>query len=91
MIIESRNLEVSLGNGIKTIENNEKKTVIIQRRSVCANKNLKVDEIINKKNIICLRPSPNKSVKPYEISKILGKKLKVNKSKGESIYWKDIK
>ena len=40
MVDTTRELERALGTGIKTIENNEKDTAIIQRRSIRANKKL---------------------------------------------------
>ena len=40
MILRSRELELSLGNSLKKIEKNEKNSVIVQRRSIRASKNL---------------------------------------------------
>ena len=48
MIDRSRELELSLGNGEKKIEDNEKETVVLQRRAIRAKKNLK-KYFINKK------------------------------------------
>ena len=91
MIIASRQLENSLGDGIKRIEKNEKKTVIIQRRSICASKIIKKNSKIKKSDLICLRPSPKNSIKPMFTSKIIGKVAKKNIQKGECIYWKNLK
>ncbi|WP_445082400.1 SAF domain-containing protein [Candidatus Pelagibacter sp. IMCC9063] len=91
MVLESRNLENSLGNGIKIIEDNEKKTSIIQRRSICTNRFIGSGQIINRSDLICLRPAPKGSVIPYDINKIIGKKIKKNKNPGEAILWKDLK
>ena len=41
MVDRTRELEQSLGNGLKTVEKNELDTHIIQRRSIRINKNLK--------------------------------------------------
>ena len=38
MVNETRNLERSLGDGVKKVEKNEKETVIVQRRGVWINK-----------------------------------------------------
>jgi sialic acid synthase SpsE len=78
MIIESRNLENALGNGIKRIEMNEKETSLIQRRGVYASKDIKKSEILKKEMIICLRPKLLNSISPFEINKFLGKRLKKN-------------
>ena len=41
MIISSRRLENSLGDGLKKVEDNEKETVILQRRSIRAKREIK--------------------------------------------------
>ena len=89
MVERSRELEQSLGNGLKTVEKNELDTHIIQRRSVRINKDLKKGKRISIKDLEFLRPSPKKSLKPYEIKKMIGKKLKKNKKKGSEFYIND--
>lgn len=81
MVNESRLLEKSLGNGIKKIEKNEIKSSIIQRRGVWLIKDKNKGENLQKKDIVCLRPSPKKSISPYDIEKYLGKKFKKNLKK----------
>jgi len=81
MVLESRNLENALGNGIKTVEVNEKKTFLIQRRGVYASRNIKKGEILKKDMTVCLRPKLVNSISPFEIYKFLGRKLKKNISK----------
>ena len=85
MVTETRNLENALGNGIKTIEINEKKTSLIQRRGVYASRNIKKGKMLKKDMIICLRPKLKNSISPFEIDKFLGKKLKKNINKYEVI------
>ena len=85
MVTESRNLENSLGNGIKKIEKNERKTSLIQRRGVYALRNIKKGEIFVKDMTICLRPKLLNSISPNEINKFLGKKLNKNINKYEVI------
>jgi sialic acid synthase SpsE len=85
MVIESRNLENALGNGIKKIEMNEKKTSLIQRRGVYASRNIKIGENLKKDMTVCLRPKLINSISPYEIDDFLGKKLKKNINKFEAI------
>ena len=89
MVERSRELEQSLGNGLKTVEKNELDTHIIQRRSIRINKNLKKGKRISIKDLEFLRPSPKESLKPYEIKKMIGKKLKKNKKKGSEFYIND--
>tara|TARA_B100001059_G_C17830879_1_gene584643 strand:+ start:1852 stop:2910 length:1059 start_codon:yes stop_codon:yes gene_type:complete len=85
MVLRTRELENSLGNGVKKVENNEKETVIVQRRSLWLNKSLVKGDIIKKDDIDILRPSPNDGVQPYNLNEIIGKKIIRNKKKGENI------
>lgn len=90
MVDETRRLEKSLGDGIKKVEKNEKKSKIVQRRSIKAKTDLKKDLTLSKKNIIFLRPCEKNDIDPFDLKKILNKKIKKNLKKGESINWKKI-
>ena len=91
MVERTRELEMTLGTEKKKIEYNEKKSFIVQRRSVHTLKNIPRDQRIKKNDLICLRPYLKNSIHPYEIGKIIGKKVKKNFKKGEIIFWKDLK
>jgi len=52
MVERTRLLESSLGNGIKKVEDNELETVVLQRRSIRAQKNLKSGDIITESDLI---------------------------------------
>ena len=51
MVIQTRILEKSMGDGIKKIEDNEKQSSIVQRRSIRASDKLKKGHCDQKKNI----------------------------------------
>tara|TARA_Y100000590_G_C15567462_1_gene957236 strand:+ start:93 stop:1169 length:1077 start_codon:yes stop_codon:yes gene_type:complete len=91
MIERTRELEISFGTGIKKVEQNEKSTFMVQRRSIHTHKKIKKNQILKKKDLICLRPYLKNSLHPYEMNKIIGKKTKKNYEKGEIIFWKDLK
>ncbi len=91
MVEESRNLENSLGNGIKKIEYNEIETVKVQRRSIRATRNLKKGIKIDKKDIIMLRPCSKLGIPPYLSKKIIGRKITKMILKGDEIIWSKIK
>jgi len=91
MILRSRELELSLGNGEKKIEENEKETVILQRRSIRLNKDLYKNEILKYQDLVMLRPCPNDAIQPYNIKDIVGKELKHDIKKGNYIKWTDLK
>lgn len=90
MVDRTRELEFALGDGIKVVEENEKETVIVQRRSICASKQLCRGVILTEKDFLMLRPAPEHSLAPYEIDKIVGKRLKCQKDMGEVITANDV-
>ncbi|WP_321419199.1 N-acetylneuraminate synthase family protein [uncultured Methanomethylovorans sp.] len=89
MIDRSRELELSLGNGIKRIELNEKETSIVQRRCLRLTHNMKAGESIKEDDLESLRPAPKGAIEPYNLHKVLGKTLAISKSEGDAIFAKD--
>lgn len=85
MVDSARILELSLGHQRKKIEENEKDTVMLQRRSIRVKKDLKKNHILKKSDCEFLRPCPNDALPVYEINKIINKKLKFNIKKNEYI------
>jgi N-acetylneuraminate synthase len=90
MVERARELELALGDGKKAVEENENDTVIVQRRSICASKNLKAGSTLYREDFIMLRPAPEKSFRPYEADKLVGRQLKSDKEKGEVIAFDDV-
>jgi N-acetylneuraminate synthase len=76
MVERTRELEASLGNTCKVVEENEKQSVIIQRRCLRVSRDMKAGEIITEKDISVLRPETPGAFKPNEINFVLSKKLK---------------
>lgn len=91
MVDRTRELEQSLGDGVKKIEKNEIDTAIVQRRSLRATSNLYTNSVIKKENLEALRPIPKDGIPPYEINKLINKKLKKPLKKGEHITWKHLR
>ena len=75
MIDRSKELELSLGDGIKKIEDNETETVVLQRRSIRVNKHLNKNHIIQREDLNVLRPCPENAIIPRDINKVIGKEL----------------
>tara|TARA_B100000242_G_C43052894_1_gene492034 strand:- start:1303 stop:2355 length:1053 start_codon:yes stop_codon:yes gene_type:complete len=88
MVNRTRELEAALGGGIKKVENNETETVILQRRSYRANKNMFKGHIIQKDDFSCLRPCPSEAVLPS--IRIIGKTLTRSISLGDFIKLGDV-
>ena len=90
MVDRSRELESALGDGIKKVEDNEGETVIIQRRCLRLNRELKMGDLIQKEYLDILRPAPENALKPYEIDFVIGKKLLRDKEFGCALYYEDL-
>jgi len=88
MVDATRELEYGLGSdGIKEVEENEQKTVVVQRRSLIASRDLSLGEMLTKDDIKVLRPAPLDGIFPYEMDKVLGQTLKTDLAEGDHIKW----
>ena len=83
MIDRSRNLENALGDGKKIVEKNEKKTVILQRRSIRVKQDLKRGTKIKFHHLNFLRPCPNDALQCDTVNNFINKKLIKNIKKNE--------
>lgn len=90
MIDRSKEVFEALGDGTKIIEENEKESFFVQRRSIVANKYLKKNQILTELDIDYLRPFTPNGFHPFEKEFILGKKINRAISTGESIKKNDI-
>jgi N-acetylneuraminate synthase len=90
MVDRSMELELALGRPEKRIEDNEIDTAVVQRRSLRAARNLKEGEIIKRDMLSVLRPCPNDGIAPYQINKVLNKKMRRNIETGEILKWTDL-
>jgi N-acetylneuraminate synthase len=76
MVDRTRELEFALGNGIKKVEDNEKETIVVQRRSLRASADLSKSQVINAGDFVALRPCPADAMTPVEIRAIVGRNLR---------------
>ncbi len=90
MVDRSRELEYALGGELKEIEDNEKETVIVQRRGVYLKNDLKEGDILEEADLELLRPCPEDGVQPYEIVEVIGKRVKHKIDKGSALTHKDL-
>ena len=84
-------LSLSIGDGVKKVEDNEKDTVVLQRRGLRATRDLVAGETISEGDLFPLRPCPEDALAPYELSKCLGRVLIKDIEEGEHITWGDLK
>jgi len=80
-----RELEAMLGDGVKKVEENEKETVVLQRRAIYAVKDLEAGEKLGPQDVSFLRPCPPDGLEPYRFEEIRGRKLKQGVRKGDYI------
>jgi N-acetylneuraminate synthase len=90
MVERTRELENALGCGIKQVEENERQTVIVQRRSVCAAIDLFAGTILEKEHLTVLRPCPSDGLAPYYLDELIGKEIRHNIKAGEHVRWINI-
>ncbi|MEO8027447.1 MAG: N-acetylneuraminate synthase family protein [Bryobacteraceae bacterium] len=83
MVDRTRELEAALGSCEKFMAENERDTVVVQRRSLRASRNLAAGEIITRDMIDVLRPAPPGALLPYEIGNLLGRTLTANVEAGD--------
>tara|TARA_B100000963_G_scaffold296499_1_gene267658 strand:- start:7385 stop:8452 length:1068 start_codon:yes stop_codon:yes gene_type:complete len=91
MVNSARKLEKALGNGIKSVESNELKTVILQRRATRVIKNIYRGQTLSLKDIEFQRPCPLNAITPNNSKKFFGKKVKRNIKSGDYLRITDFK
>lgn len=90
MVVRTRELENSLGAGRKKVEDNEKETVILQRRSIRLKRDLPKGFTLVRDSLAVLRPCPEDAIQPYNINKIIGRQLRKPMEAGDYLRWNDI-
>lgn len=91
MVERSHELYLSLGSGIKKVEENELDTVIVQRRAIRLLKNVESGEVLTREHFECLRPCPSDAIDPRHLESIIGKSARESIQAGEYIKWNQIK
>ncbi len=91
MVDRTRELENSLGTELKQVEDNEKETVVLQRRAIRLKKDLLIGDTICEDDLEILRPCPVDAIQPYELKKVINRKLIENVKSGDYLRWKSIK
>ena len=87
MVARIRELEAALGSASKAVCDNEKRTVIVQRRCLRASRYLEAGTVLTRELIDVLRPAPVDSIFPYQLETILGMRLRVDLTAGEALRW----
>lgn len=87
MVRSTRQLERALGSADKSVAENEKETVIVQRRCLRAARAIEAGEVLSREMIDVLRPATPGAIMPQEIDRVLGLKAAKSIEKGQELRW----
>jgi N-acetylneuraminate synthase len=87
MVDRTRELEFALGDGEKRVADNERDTVLVQRRCLRAARDLRAGTVIGREHIDVLRPAPRDAVFPWQLDCLLGMRLRMDVPAGEHFRW----
>ncbi len=90
MVDRTRELENSLGCGAKNIEDNERETVVLQRRSIRLAADRPAGALLRREDLKVLRPCPAHAIPPYEIEQVVGIRLRHAMKAGDYLRWIDL-
>jgi sialic acid synthase SpsE len=90
MVENTRLLERALGSGDKFIAENEKDTVIVQRRCLRAARDIHVGETLSREMIDVLRPATPGAIMPYDIQSVIGATAARDIVAGKELRWTDV-
>lgn len=91
MVDRTRELEAALGSEEKRVMDNERETVILQRRGVRAAAALSSGRTVNGDDLIALRPCPAEALPPYRMHELVGKTLVRDIEQGDIVTLKDVR
>ena len=87
---DSEHLLLVIGDGVKKLEENEKSTVIVQRRAVRSSRQLSKGIMLTRDDLCVLRPCPADALPPYRLSDLVGKTLVNNIGAGDCVHIHDV-
>lgn len=90
MVDRTRELEMALGSSVKGIAQNEQETVVVQRRCLRATHPLAAGTTLETAMLEALRPAPRDGITPFELPKLLGRRLTRALETGEHLTWADL-
>jgi sialic acid synthase SpsE len=90
MVDRTRELEYALGDANKRLAENERATVIVQRRCLRASRDLQAGALLTREMIDVLRPAPPEAICPFELDKVLGRRLTGPLKAGDALTWTNL-
>ena len=86
MVDRTRELEAALGDGVKRVEDNERDTIVVQRRALRLTRDVAAGETLSEDDLESLRPAPSGALEPHQLGEVVGRSLTVAKVAGDEIY-----
>jgi N-acetylneuraminate synthase len=83
MVDRTRELELALGSPEKFVAENERETVVIQRRCLRAAADLAAGTVLSEEHLIALRPAPAEGLEPTHSGQLIGKRLRAALVRGQ--------
>lgn len=90
MVERTRELEAALGDPEKRVADNERETVVLQRRCLRVARELGAGHVLTAVDVEALRPAPTDAVFPYDLPRVLGRKLTRPLARGEHLRFDDL-
>jgi N-acetylneuraminate synthase len=75
MVERTRNLEAALGSTLKVVAENEKETVVIQRRGLRFARPLATGTVIGADDLVALRPATPGCITPDQLDAVIGARV----------------
>ncbi len=89
MVARTRELEAALGPAEKRVMDNERETVVVQRRAIRAARAISVGEAIAAADLTVLRPCPEDALPPYRQGELIGRRARRDIEKGDCLRLED--
>ena len=90
MVTHTRELESALGAEEKRVMDNERETVVLQRRSVRTARPMRAGEILAREDLVVLRPCPRDALPPYRLDELVGRTVVRDVDAGDCVYPSDV-
>ena len=87
MVDRTRELEYALGSSRKFVAENEQDTVVVQRRCLRTSQDLKAGTALKREMLEALRPAPRDAVMPFDLARVVDRKLLRDLPQGEYLRW----
>jgi sialic acid synthase SpsE len=87
MVDRTRELENALGSCEKVVAENEQETAVLQRRCLRAVRPLPAGTVLQAEMLESLRPAPQDAVMPFDLFRVLGRKMAQDLAAGDYLRW----